>query len=56
MYLTKQSIDDDLSTVAEISKKQKYGTIVVEDLRIKQMVRGNLARAIHDAAWAGLLH
>ena len=34
----------------------KYGTIVVEDLRIKQMVHGNLARSIHDAAWAGLLH
>jgi putative transposase len=34
----------------------RYGTIVVEDLRIKQMVHGNLARSIYDAAWAGLLH
>jgi putative transposase len=30
----------------------KYGTIVVEDLNVKGLSRGMLAKSVHDAAWA----
>jgi putative transposase len=35
---------------------QKYDLIAHEDLNIRGMVHGNLARSIHDAAWGTFIH
>jgi putative transposase len=35
---------------------QRYGTICVEDLHIKGLARGLLAKSVHDASWASFLH
>jgi putative transposase len=32
---------------------KKYGIIVVEDLQVKSLCRGMLAKSVHDAGWAG---
>jgi len=31
---------------------KKYGIIVVEDLKVKSLCRGMLAKSVHDAGWA----
>ncbi len=35
---------------------KKYDLIAYEDLNIRGMVHGNLARSIHDAAWGTFIH
>lgn len=35
---------------------QQYGTIFVEDLNIKGLSRGILAKSVHDASWASFLN
>lgn len=34
---------------------QRYGTIAVEDLNVKGLAAGMLAKSVHDAGWAGFI-
>jgi putative transposase len=34
---------------------ERYGTIAVEDLNVKGLAGGMLAKSVHDAGWAGFL-
>jgi putative transposase len=34
---------------------QRYGTIAVEDLNVKGLAGGMLAKSVHDAGWAGFI-